>query len=298
MFGLFGKKKSLEEYQKARDWDGLARAYYDLGVSAMDQGSLNMAVLWLHRADTIYSASDGVYEKAAGKKLFHPQIVDDCSERIGTLEDASILYNDVPAGIEEKVEELSDSQIRVWGLLSAARLVTLGKRLAQLPGCEVLGDIGWAVDTMLHSFQTPISQEEFSRLMDVCNDLYDLGDAECFYGGGEIPVPGGAPFQVFDLNGMMGIHIELNGYIDSHLRLLSALSQDKEPPAAEYGLIGLTLLPDYYVRTGAGDLENVPQIKAELERIWSDYDFVCSGITWKQVEERVDEYKSLDILQA
>ena len=96
----------------------------------------------------------------------------------------------------------------------------------------------------------------------------------------------------------MGIHIELNGYIDSHLRLLSALSQDKEPPAAEYGLIGLTLLPDYYVRTGAGDLENVPQIKAELERIWSDYDFVCSGITWKQVEERVDEYKSLDILQA
>ena len=196
------------------------------------------------------------------------------------------------------MEELSDSQIRVWGLLSAARLVTLGKRLAQLPGCEVLGDIGWAVDTMLRSFQTPISQEEFSRLMDVCNDLYDLGDAECFYGGGEIPVPGGAPFQVFDLNGMMGIHIELNGYIDSHLRLLSALSQDKEPPAAEYGLIGLTLLPDYYVRTGAGDLENVPQIKAELERIWSDYDFVCSGITWKQVEERVDEYKSLDILQA
>ena len=65
MFGLFGKKKSLEEYQKARDWDGLARAYYDLGVSAMDQGSLNMAVLWLHRADTIYSASDGVYEKSS-----------------------------------------------------------------------------------------------------------------------------------------------------------------------------------------------------------------------------------------
>ena len=89
MFGLFGKKKSLEEYQKARDWDGLARAYYDLGVSAMDQGSLNMAVLWLHRADTIYSASDGVYEKAAGKKLFHPQIVDDCSERIGKIGRAS-----------------------------------------------------------------------------------------------------------------------------------------------------------------------------------------------------------------
>ena len=51
MLGLFGKKKSpeerLEDCRKKGDWDGLARAYYDLGTAAMDRGDLNQAVLWL-----------------------------------------------------------------------------------------------------------------------------------------------------------------------------------------------------------------------------------------------------------
>lgn len=56
------------------------------------------------------------------------------------------------------------------------------------------------------------------------------------------------------------------------------------------------LLPDYYVRSGAARLEDVPQIKAELQRIWSDYDFVCSGLTWEEIEKRIADYKQLDIL--
>ena len=240
MLGLFGKKKSpeerLEDCRKKGDWDGLARAYYDLGTAAMDRGDLNQAVLWLHRADTVYSASDDVYEKAGEKRLFREEIVSGCSERIGTLEDAPLLYNDVPAEVEEKAEELNDVQIRVWGLLSIARLVKLGERLGRFPGCEALGKLGWAVEVMFKSFQEPIT-------------------------------------------------------------LLSALSQDQEPPAAESSMVGCTLLPDYYVRTGAGKLEDVPQIKAELERIWDDYEFVCSQITWQAVAQRLDGYRTLDILQ-
>lgn len=300
MFGLFEKKDPQEQLEKClqkKDWDGVARAYYDLGAAAMDKGELAKAVLWLNRADTVYSASDSTYEKTSKKRLFHKEIVSDCSDRIGTLEEAPLLYNRVPEEMEEKAEELEDPQIRVWGLLSIARFVTLGERLAKLPGCEVLGQLGWAVDTMLKSFQEPVTQEEYSRLMDICNALYELGDSQAFYGGGEIQVPGGAPFQVFDLNGMMGVHLELNGYIDNHLRFLSALSQNLEPPAPESSIVGCLLLPDYYVRTGAGDLDDVPQIKAELERIESDYDFVCSGLTWTEAAQRISQYKTLDILQ-
>ena len=165
-----------------------------------------------------------------------------------------------------------------------------------LPGCEVLGQLDWAVDTMLRSFQKPITQNEYGHLMNICNALYDLGDSEAFYGGGEIDVPGGAPFQVFDLNGMMTI-LELNTYLDNHLRLLSALIQEQEPPETESSIIGCTLLPDYYVRTGTDDLEDVPQIKAEMERIESDYEFLCSDFTWTQAALRIDQYKALDILQ-
>lgn len=301
MLGLFEKKKSPQErVQKClekKDWDGLARAYYDMGVSAMESKDLNSAVLWLARADTVYSASDKVYTKASKNRLFHKEIVSDCSDRMAALEDESLLYNDFPAETDEKAEELSDIQIRIWGLLSIARLVTLGDRLGRLPGCQVLGRLGRIADIILESFQEPVTKDQYDLLMDTCNALYDLGDSEAFYGGGEIEVPGGPAFQVFDLNGMMGVHLELNGYLDNHLRFLSALSRQEETPAAESSIVACTLLPDYYVRTGFEDLECVPQVKAEMERIQRDYEFVCSGISWEQVKARVEEYKKLDILQ-
>ena len=184
----------------------------------------------------------------------------------------------------------------MWGLLSIARLVRLGERLAKLPGCEVLGQLDWAVDMMLHSLQTPPSQEAYQRLMDMCNALYELNGKPVYYSG-EIEIPGKAPFQLFDLNGLFGVEQELNGYTDSHLRLLAALSQGMEElPQAESSIVACALLPDYYVRSGADRLEDVPQIKAELQRIWSDYEFVRSGVTWEGVEKRIADYKQLDIL--
>lgn len=297
MFRLFGKKESaspeerLAECRKKKDWAGLARTYYDLGKAAMDQGDFNRAVLWLHRADTIYSARDEVYEKI-GEKL-----TEDCSDRIGQLEEAHLLYNDVPAQVDEKAEGLGDSRTRIWGFLSLARLVRLGERLSALPGCEVLGRLGWAVDTVIKTCQTPPSEEELSGLRELAGALYALGDDPAFWGtGGEIAVPGGAPVEVFDLNGLMGVHLEAEAYLSAHLAMFEALRQDQEPPAPETGIIPCALLPDYYVRTGAGSLEEVPQVKAELERIWSDYDFVCSSLSWDAITERAARYKELDIL--
>ena len=297
MFG-FGKKEAkkpedkLDDLKKKKDWAGLARAYYEMGVSAMEAGDLEHAQLWLHRADTIYSADDGIYDKV-GEKL-----TDDCSDRIGRLEEEDgLLCNAAPAEISEKAEALSEPQVRIWGLLSAARLVQLGKRLSAVPGCEVLGELDWAVDMMFRSLQAPPAQEEYQHLMDVCNGLYEL-NGKPGYWCGQIDVPGGAPFQVFDLNGMMGAEQELNDLIDSHLRLIAALSQGVEDPSAAAGsdVVGCALLPDYYVRTGAGPLEEVPQIRAELARIWSDHDFVRAELTWEKVGQRISGYKALDIL--
>lgn len=296
MFG-FGKKEGkapeerLAEFQRKKDWAGVSRTYYELGVAAMDAGSLNKAQLWLHRADTIYSADDNIYDQV-GEKL-----MDDCSDRIGRLEEEDgLFYNAIPAEIEAKAEELNDPQVRVWGLLSIARLVRLGERLGRLPDCEVLGQLDWAVDLMLRSLQTMPSQEAYQRLMDMCDALYELNGKKIYYTG-EIEVPGKAPFQLFDLNGLFGVEQELNGYTDNHLRLLAALSQGmEEQPQAESSIVACALLPDYYVRSGADRLEDVPQIKAELQRIWSDYEFVRSGVTWEGVEKRIADYKQLDIL--
>ncbi|RKJ07374.1 hypothetical protein D7X87_01795 [bacterium D16-54] len=296
MFGLEKKEvkapeKRLADLQRKKDWAGVSRTYYELGVTAMDAGDLYKAQLWLHRADTIYSADDNVYDEVGEK------IMDDCSDRIGRLEDEDgLFYNAVPAEIEARAAMLSDPQVRVWGLLSIARLVRLGERLARLPGSEVLGRLDWAVDLMFHSLQTLPSQEAYQRLMDMCDALYELNGKSVYYSG-EIEVPDRAPFQLFDLNGLFGVEQELNGYIDSHLRLLAALSQGAEElPEAESGIVGCALLPDYYVRSGADRLEDVPQIKAELQRIWSDYEFVCGRFNWEEVRKRIADYKRLDIL--
>ena len=299
MFG-FGKKKMKEdktpemrlaEFQRKNDWAEVSRTYYELGVTAMDAGDLHKAQLWLHRADTIYSADDNIYDKV-GEKL-----MDDCSDRIGRLEDEDgLFYNDIPAEIEARAKELSDSQVRVWGLLSIARLVRLGERLSKLPDCEVLGQLNWAVDLMFHSLQILPSQEAYQRLMDMCNALYELNGKPVYYSG-EIEIPGRLPFQLFDLNGLFGVEQELNSYTDNHLRLLAALSQGAEElPQAESSIVACALLPDYYIRSGADRLEDVPQIKAELQRIWSDYDFVRDRLTWEEAGKRIADYKQLDIL--
>ena len=124
--------RSVEECQKDQDWAGLARAYYRSGVDAMEAGDLDRAQLWLGRADTIYSADDDVYDEVGDA------LIDDCSDHIGQLEEEPLLYNRIPSSVEEMADSLGDAQIRVWGLLSLARLVKLGERLSVLPGCEAL----------------------------------------------------------------------------------------------------------------------------------------------------------------
>ena len=215
MFKLFGKKEgSLEEQlaacQQKKDWAGLARACYQAGTAAMDRGELDLAQLWLHRADTIYSADDRVCKKVGDR------LMDDCCERIGQLENASLLYNNIPAQVEEMAGEMEDVKVRMWGLLSLARLVKLGERLSVLPGCQVLGRLGWAVDTVRRTLQEPPAENEFNGLRDMSGALYELGDSPDFWGtGSSVSVSGGAPFQVFDLNGMMGTHLEIDAYLDA-----------------------------------------------------------------------------------
>ena len=181
--------------------------------------------------------------------------------------------------------------------MSLGRFVKLGEPSSSLPGCGAFGKPDWAVDIAFRCLQGPPSQEEFNGLRDLCGALYELGDDPIFWGmGSEISVPGGAPFQVIDLNGLYGVHLEIDAYLDGILQMVCALSQDEEPPSPETGIITGALLPDYYVRTGAGNLEEVPQIKAELERIWRDYEFVSGDITWEMIEDRIAEYKKLDVL--
>lgn len=245
--------------------------------------------MYLSRSDTIFSSSDEVYCQVK------ESLREDCSQRIGELEDLPLLTNEIPEQVENQAALfLDDLQVRLWGLLTMARLVKVGERLSVLPGCEVLGDLGQAVDLVLRSLHDQVTQEEFQFLMDTCDRLYELGDDECFSDmTQQVEVPGGMPLQAFDLNGLL-VLTELNLYLDSHLRLLS---EGPENSGAEVGLVPCALLPDYYLRTCKTELSQLPQISQETARIQDDYEFVRSRVTWQDIAGRVARYKELDILQ-
>ena len=276
-------EQRLAAAQEKKDLPVLAKIYYDMGVHCMKNDDPNHARMYLSRSDSIFSSDDEVYEKV--KK----SVREDCSERLGELEDLPLLTNEIPQQIEEQAESLGDLQIRLWGLMTMARLVQLGKRLSVLAGCEVLGDLDEAVDLILRSFRERISEADFQFLTDVCDQLYDLGDDDF---SGQVEVPGAAPFQVFDLDGLL-VPTELNLYFDSHLRVLA---EGPDNSMAETGLIACALLPDYYLRTCKEDLSLLPQIQQEVERIQADYEFICSEPTWESIAQRIAQYKELDIL--
>lgn len=281
-------EQRLARAQEREDLCALSKIYYDMGVHCMKNNDPNRAMMYLSRSDSIFSSRDDIYEQV--KK----SIREDCSNRIGELENFPLLTNQIPEQIEQLAGQyLDDLRIRLWGLLTMSRLVQVGNRLSVLEGCEVLGELGTVTDLILRSFQEPITQGEYQYLLDICNQLYDLSDDECFSDmTKQAAVPDGAPIQAFDLNGMLTL-TELNLYLDSHLRLLTEGPDNSE---AETGLIACALLPDYYLRTCKEDLSNLPQIRNEVGRIQSDLDFVYSPFTWQDIARRSAEYKYLDIL--
>ncbi len=276
------------DYIRVRDWVGYAKACYELGAAFMDSGEMHRAVLWLHRADTIYSAQDEIYE-AVGDEL-----INDCTERIGRLEEEPLLYNDILTKTEEMAEQLEDLPYRMWGLLAMARVVPLGYRLDKLSGCEVLGRLEWAVDTVFETLQQPCTQQQYEGLTEVCNALYELSDSEYFFGGGLMEVAGGKPFHLFDLNGMMTL-LEINCYLDNHLRYLAAKERGEQPPRTDGNMVSAALMLDYYVRTTGQKPEDCQPIQSELKRIDRDYDFVRCKFTWEDAKLKLAMYKRINL---
>lgn len=293
MFGFFHKKEKgnaapspaerLEDCRRRRDYPGLARACYDLGVEAMDRGDQELAYLRLSQSNTVFSARDEIYE-AVGEDL-----MDDCSERIGQLEDAPLLLNEVTAEIEEKAEELGEDGCWIWSLFALARLGKLGARLAVLSGCEALGRLDEAADIALHSFRGELPEEEFQQMDVIYERISEMDNMEGYFGmNGEVPGPCG-PFQPFDLEGT-GTLTELSLYLEA---CNSRLDQRREP---EIGLIPCGLLTGYYCRTAGEDVRSVPQVQAELARIRDDYAFLKAGPSWDGIAARLAEYRELDLL--
>lgn len=95
-------EQRLAKAQESHDLAGLAKIYYDMGVHCMKGGDPNRAMMYLSRADSIFSSRDDVYEQVK------ESVREDCSDRIMQLEEEPLLTNQIPEQVQEQAEWLLD----------------------------------------------------------------------------------------------------------------------------------------------------------------------------------------------
>lgn len=285
------KKLSREELlETVRRCEGtgsltyLARAYYGLGVLAMEQNEPETAKMYLGRASTIYSSNDIVFQTMGDALLA------DCSRRLSQLEEAPLLTNEIAAEVKEKAGTLEDGQVHLWSLFTLCRLGGVGARFAHVPGCEPFGLAGAVAEAVFRSRYRALTNQELAAFDRLKEWSYKLGDDPLFFGPHYAEGPCG-PMQLFDLNGMEAI-------VELFLFLLDHKNHMEEGEAWENGpgLVPAALLPDYYLRCRGENLREVPQVRAELVRIRADYDFLRTAPQAGDIEARIKAYLALDIL--
>ena len=280
-FDRFRKQEaaSLEELQAKGYWVDLVRAYFAKGKECLARGDRERADLWLSRAQAICDSDDGIYEKVGGK------LIDQCSDLLGELED-DLFGTQVVERVEAEYSTLSGARKRLWGLLTLCRLERLLTAVGDFPGCAPLKDTGEAIDALL------------DFIAGWCDSPAILDERAA------LPAPAGA-FRLPDLGGEI-VPTELSLYLD--VVVSGDLSREEirgldDPQVLDRldlndqsGMIRCGLLTHYWLRVQDGPLEAVPQVRAEVARIWDDLAFLRTGPDEKALRARAAEYRKLDIL--
>ncbi len=284
------QEKQEAAWEEKTELTETAEICYRRGKEYQRKGDLERARLYLERASTLYSNFDQVFDESE-------VLMEDCDEQIGALEEEDLLYNELLEQVTEKAEELSNCQNYIWGLLGVARLQTVFERLSVCPGCGILGELRRVLDLFCQGLVRNLTEEEREYLQDFITRFYDFGDSESFADtANQVDTGDNQALQVFDMNGnsmFTCMHIFLDKCIYAFCGGFENV-ENAEP--AETDFIACTLMEDYYLRTCEGDIRDLPQIREETSRIWSDCEFVQAEPDMQAVVERMDGYRKLDIL--
>ena len=296
-----GKKEKENETERQRKQEAAweekaeltenAEVCYRKGKEYQRKGDLERARLYLERASTLYSNFDQVFDESE-------VLMEDCDEQIGALEEEDLIYNGLLEQVTEKAEEFSNRQNYIWGLLSISRLQVVFDRLSACPECGILRELGQVLDIFSEGLLRELTEKEREYLQDFITRFYDFSDSEAFADtANQVPTEEGKALQVFDLNGnsmFTCLHIFLDKCIYAFCSGFDTV-ENAEP--AETDFIPCTLMEDYYLRTQEGEIRDIPQIRDEIGRIWSDCAFAETDPDVQAVVERINEYRKLSVIR-
>ena len=287
----------IERLQAGGDWAGLAKTYFDAGMKYWESGDFSRACLWLGRCQAVTDSNDRIYEKVGD------EIINKCSNIMHELEDAPTLTNQTIQRIEREFDTLSGGSQWLWGFFTLCRMEKLLTRAGRLAGCAPLADTGRIIDCILKG---EWDDEACDRLEAYNDFLAGWADTPAYLDlRQQIPVQGRAAFQLLDMNGEiapteMNLYFDLfvNGELDvEDLKNVAPMAVlEKLDLNDNSGMVRCAMLSDYWLRTSAGRLEDIPQVQAEQKRIWDDLEFLRKKPSLDAILERVEMYRGLDIL--
>lgn len=294
LFGrLFGRKNqsiegllaALAKAQESADYVQIAKLYYDIGEKYLKEGAEEKAFVYINRFDNLTGSDDALCKKFEKKE-------DQASDWIGMLEEKPFYAKRMQDKVEELSENLNLHQKMQWNLLTLARFCTLFQKFSTLSGFEVLRQYENIIDILTESIFFDLRTDETQNISDWLVRFYDFSDSKAAADArNQIPVSGRSPFQACDLSGDL-LLCDMFGTLDG---LLKRAETDK-PDGFDMAIVTAGLLTGYYVRTSTGNVQDIPEVKAEQARIESDYEFVCMNPSREQFMARMAEHKKVALV--
>lgn len=295
LFGsLFGSKEKgvgelledLKKAQRSKDFVKTAKLYYEVGACYYQQGNKEKAWLYLNRFDTLSGSQDEIYEKIPEK------LMDQASDWIGELEEADLYLNELMNWAEEAAEELDVIQRAKWNLLTLARFEMLFQQLSRLSGFELLNRYGRVVEILAQALYEPVGEAEYKEALGFVKEFYPFTDSKALADVSNcVSIAGGGDFEAYDLQGSCTL---LNMYtlLDD---ILQYAEQRRNMGEIGTDLLTNVLLADYYIRTHEEPLREIPAVRAEVERIQADLEFVKGNPVRAEFMERMHQHGAVMI---
>lgn len=294
LFGwLFGKKNqsiedllaALTKAQESANYIQIAELYYAIGEKYLKEGAEEKAFVYINRFDNLTGSDDALCKKFEKKE-------EQASDWIGMLEEKPFYAKRMQDKIEELSETLNLRQKMQWNLLTLARFCTLFQKFSNFSGFEVLRQYENIIDILTESMFFDLRTDETQNISDWLVRFYDFSDSkEAADARNQIPVSGRSPFQACDLSGDL-LLVDMFGTLDDLLKR----AETNKSEDFDMAIVTAGLLTGYYVRTSTGNMQDIPEVKAEQARIESDYEFVCMNPSREQFMERMSEHKKVTLV--
>lgn len=294
LFGwLFGKKNqniedllaALTKAQESANYVQIAELYYAISEKYLKEGAEEKAFVYINRFDNLTGSDDALCKKFEKKE-------EQASDWIGMLEEKPFYTKRMQDKIEELSETLNLRQKMQWNLLTLARFCTLFQKFSNFSGFEVLRQYENIIDILTESMFFDLRTDETQNISDWLVRFYDFSDSkEAADARNQIPVSGRSPFQACDLSGDL-LLVDMFGTLDDLLKR----AETNKSEDFDMAIVTAGLLTGYYVRTSTGNMQDIPEVKAEQARIESDYEFVCMNPSREQFMERMSEHKKVTLV--